>query len=82
MEWTTEIWDLRGSPALSRHLENATAHPEVVARARWARSTSATTLAVDCTPALSWHTCMSCRGSQLQEHCDATVQYYARKRQG
>ena len=34
--WTTEIWDLRGSPALSRHLENASAHPEVVSRARWA----------------------------------------------
>ena len=34
--WTTEIWDVRGSPALSRHLENATAHPEVTSRARWA----------------------------------------------
>jgi hypothetical protein len=38
--WTTEIWDLRDGGAtkpypLSRALENATAHPEVVQRARW-----------------------------------------------
>ena len=82
--WTTEIWDLRGSPALSRHLENATAHPEVVARSRWAWSgaygdvsrTSA------CEPTPSWHTCLSCRGSQLEPHCNATVHWYARKERG
>ena len=38
--WTTELWDVRGSPALSRHLENASAHPEVVRRARWAPLTT------------------------------------------
>ena len=84
--WTTEIWDLRGSPRLSRDLENATAHPEVVARARWASglslaggSTASALATTSCEPAPSWHTCMACRGSALEPHCNATFQWYAGK---
>ena len=82
VQWTSEIWDLRGSPALSRHLENASAHPEVVARSRWARDLEAhgplgeSTAACACVPAPTWHTCMSCRGSALEPHCVGTAQYY------
>ena len=35
--WTTELWDVRGKYELSRVLEDPTAHPEVVGRARWLR---------------------------------------------
>lgn len=78
--WTTEIWDLRGSPALSRHLENATSHPEVVARSRWAVSRNdASKLAAPCQPSATWHTCMACSGSLLESHCNATLQMYERK---
>ena len=73
--WTTEIWDLRGSPALSRHLENATAHPEVVARARWRRSGKEL---ATCTPDAAWHTCFSCAGSELAPHCARTEEWYRR----
>ena len=36
---------VRGSPALSRQLENATAHPEVVERAKWAPPSALATAA-------------------------------------
>jgi hypothetical protein len=105
--WTTEIWDLRGSPALSRHLENASAHPEVVGRARWwvgpgrlaaadtgtdatprpplgsspsagkiASASSSSPWLSACEPSDSWHTCFSCRGSQLEHGCNGTVAHY------
>lgn len=77
--WTTEIWDVRGSPVLSRHLENATAHSEVVARSKWAWQAPDISKMATCEPAWSWHTCMSCRGSLLEKHCNATVQMYAGK---
>ena len=78
--WTTEIWDVRGSPELSRRLENASAHPEVVARARLGWSNARGRLrAAACVPAPSWHTCMSCAGSLLEPHCNATVRWYAAK---
>lgn len=89
--WTTEMWDLRGSPALSRHLENATAHPEVVARSRWARGSthdasragpSTTVVVAPCEPSAAWHTCMACRGSLLERSCNGTVQWYARHERG
>lgn len=79
--WTTEIWDLRGSPALSRHLEDPSAHPEVVRRSRrWlARGLAKRGGGAECEPAPSWHTCMSCLGSQLEPHCNATERFYAKK---
>jgi len=81
--WTTEIWDLRGPYTLSRHLENATAHPEVVSRSRWASSTGETaTVMRDCRPAPPWHTCMACAGSQLEQPCRATVDWYVQKERG
>ena len=87
--WATEIWDLRGSPMLSRHLENASSHPEVVARSRWAIGSddgglglAARSMMMACEPAAAWHTCMSCRGSKLEKHCNATVQWYDGKERG
>jgi hypothetical protein len=81
--WTTEIWDVRGSPSLSRHLENASAHPEVVGRARWAplQAEGWTVPAGACVPAESWHTCFSCKGSALEHGCNATVRLYEKKGQ-
>jgi hypothetical protein len=74
--FTTEIWDIRGSPVLSRYLENATSHPEVIALARWAKAGSSNntrSIGVECYPASSWNTCMSCRGSSMEPHCNATA---------
>jgi hypothetical protein len=80
--WTTEVWDLRGSPALSRHLENATAHPEVVALSRWAASLSGTSPIARCEPSATWHTCMACAGSHLESHCNHTLRMYDKRSRG
>lgn len=74
MWWTTEIWDLRGDPVLSRHLENTKLHPEVVGHSLWARAgVGNTSIGFACEPAASWQTCMSCRGSSLEPHCNSTA---------
>ena len=81
--WTTEIWDVRGAPALSRHLENASAHPEVVARSRWAPEATVAALdteqrkpLAECVPSETWYTCFACKGSALEPHCNGTVGHY------
>ena len=86
VQYTTELWDVRDSPQLSRHLENATAHPEVVARARWAvgadyynRSFGSSDATVACAPATTWHTCMACHGSRLEVGCNGTFEEYRRR---